>query len=91
MGHIMILNAVFGLGNRLEGVDYNLWAYAYNVACDYEGYGTVNAEPDDLFARICIVAVDMESWDAIKSSLYRDDVNYRKSIALGILDAITRR
>lgn len=81
-----LINLVYGERLSKYRIEENVRAYAYNVASDYIGRGTVNLNPEWLFDRICLSEVE---WDDI---MERDaTVNFTKSIASGVLDAVILR
>lgn len=72
-----LINLVYGERLSKYRIEENVRAYAYNVASDYLGRGTVNLNPEWLFDRICLSEVECDA-----------TVNFTKSIASGVLDAV---
>lgn len=84
-----LINLVYGERLSKYRIEENVRAYAYNVASDYLGRGTVNLNPEWLFDRICLSEVECDVWDLWDDIMERDaTVNFTKSIASGVLDAV---
>lgn len=84
-----LFNAVYGERLSKYRIEGNVRAYAYSIACDYIGLGTVNTDIGWLFDRILLSSVECDVWDLWDRIMESDDsVSFYKSIAAGVLDAV---
>lgn len=84
-----LFNIVYGERLSKYRIEGNIRAYAYNVASEYLGRDTVDLDSEWLFDRICLSSVECDVWDLWNDIMVRDDtVNFMKSIASGVLDAV---